>query len=447
MAVTLTIDNSISKIDGLTSDDVKSLSKDLSYSQNPQASYFSKSYSSQKISLLTKRGDFPTGLLYLVHDYLYKNHILYTVKDLRIPPSPQKSFPIATLLHTPYPTQKNAAKAALNASRGVIVAPTGTGKSIIAILIVQAVQVPTLIVVPSLELKKQLTQSFKNAFGSKFVGNFKDGKLIAIDNVDALDLAVVSPYDCIILDEFHHSGASTYRKLNKKAWTKAFYRFGLTATPFRSQDNERLLLESVLSQVIYRVDYQKAVSDNQIVPMEAYYIDLPKVAVDSYTWSEVYSKLVVENDYRNKIISNLILNLNENSVPTICLVKEIAHGLNIQAYCKDIHFVKGENDNNREKLLEFNLGERKCLIGTTGTLGEGVDSKPCEFVIIAGLGRSKNAFMQQVGRAFRTSAGKESCKVILFRDDSHKFTIRHFKEQVKILKDEYGVVPIKLNIY
>ena len=44
--------------------------------------------------------------------------------------------------------------------------------------------------------------------------------------------------------------------------------------------------------------------------------------------------------------------------------------------------------------LEFNMGEIKTLIGTTGVVGEGVDTRPTEYVIIAGLGKSKPAFMQ-----------------------------------------------------
>ncbi len=79
-------------------------------------------------------------------------------------------------------------------------------------------------------------------------------------------------------------------------------------------------------------------------------------------------------------------------------------------------------------------------------MGEGIDSRPCEFVVVAGLGKAKSAFMQQVGRAVRTFPLKETAKVFLFRDTSHKWCLKHFNEQVKILREEYGVEIKKMEV-
>ena len=67
-------------------------------------------------------------------------------------------------------------------------------------------------------------------------------------------------------------------------------------------------------------------------------------------------------------------------------------------------------------------------------------------IILAGLGKSKNAFMQQCGRGVRRYGDKQSAKIIIFRDASHKWSLAHFKEQVKILQEEYGVTPAKLEV-
>ncbi len=441
--ITVTINNSMSRVAGLTIKQFKELKEKLSYSIDASAAYFSGSRFNKR-TLLGKRGDFPTGLLYVVYAYLDKTRAKHQVADLRKAPSkPVKRFSLY-IDHGVYPEQEAAAYEACRAARGIIVMPTGVGKSLVAALLIDNLQLRTLVVVPSLELKKQLTKSFKTYFGDNpgVVGEL--GCDIAVENVDALNPDFVIDYDVVIIDEFHHSGAKTYRKLNKKAWKNVYYRFGLTATPFRSQDNERLLLESVLSEVVYKLTYQVAVSKGYIVPMEAYYIDLPGISIDGYTWGEVYGETVVRNKGRNSTIAELLNNLNNAKVATLCLVKEIQHGLQIQALTPAIHFVKGENLDNRITLLELNLGERHAIIGTTGVMGEGVDTKPIEYVIIAGLGKSKNAFMQQVGRGFRRYPGKESCKIIIFRDKSHKWTLAHFKAQCKILKDEYGIKPVKL---
>lgn len=440
--VTLVIDNSTSKIEGLTSRQHKKLAGLLSYTIDTQAAYFSNSSWNRKKSLLDKKGSFPTGLLYLVEAWLKKDQLNHTTSDLRKPVSSRGGLFDLNLSVLPYPEQMGAAIKAQVHKRGIVVAPTGVGKSIIAALMVHNLQVPTLIVVPTLELKRQLTESMTKCFGGDKVGRL--GMPLAIENVDALDpKKELKGYDCVIIDEFHHSGAKTYRTLNKVAWRGVFYRFGLTATPFRSNDNERLLLESVLSQVIYRVDYQTAVEKSFIVPMEAYYYELPKRVVEGYTWPQVYSELVVNNNERNLLIAELLARMENKSV--LCLVKEIKHGENIV----DISGTTFANGIDGDSARHINIFNKGCshLIATTGICGEGVDTKPAEYIIIAGLGKSKNQFMQQVGRGFRTYPNKESCKIIIFKDPSHKWTKAHFAAQVKILREEYGVIPTKLELY
>lgn len=445
--IKLTVGNSMSRVEGLDITQLKALRALTSYSIDPKAAYFSGSSYNLTRHLMDKRGNFPTGLLYIVEKYLF--HKMFLLKDLRTLPDSRYGLFEMKLDLTPYPEQMEAAEAAKLKKRGVISATTGTGKSLIAALIVQKLQVPTLIVVPSLELKRQLTETMVAYFGTERVGGL--GAALAIENVDALDFKKpLKGYDCVIIDEFHHSGAKTYRELNKKAWNDIYYRFGLTATPFRSQDHERLLLESVLSEVVYTLSYTKSVEKGYIVPVEAYYVDLVKKDTDAYTWPQVYAELVTKNEQRNNIITELLLKFHAKKLATLCLVREIQHGRSIQrllSVANNPHeFATGEDDSTSDFIKDFNDGHVSGLIGTTGVLGEGVDTKPAEYIIIAGLGKSKNQFMQQVGRGLRKYPGKTSCKIILFRDPSHKFTLSHFNAQKKILLDEYGVKVVRLEI-
>lgn len=435
----LTVNNSESQITGLSSEETKRLRKALSYTVNPNAQFFSGTHRSPTRCLMDAKGRFPTGLLPRVKKEL--NLDPGSILDHRIKPDAPRMLHNANLGIIPYDEQRRAVYACADRDRGIISMPTGTGKSLVIALIIQELQVKTLVVVPSLELKTQLTTQLTTQFGSAV------GKTIYVENIDSIPMIETSDYDCVIIDEFHHSAASTYRKLNKRAWNKVYYRFGLTATPFRSQDHEQILLESVLSEVIYELDYHTAVKKGYIVPVEAYYFDLPKRDIDPgvNNWHSVYAQLVVHNPYRNEIIANLLMQLDEAKLSALCLVKEIAHGAEL-ADLTNCKFASGESDDNRIKILEFNLKEINTLIGTTGILGEGVDTKPCEYVIIAGLGKSKNQFMQQVGRGLRKYSNKKTCKIILFCDTSHKWTRAHFRAQVKYLRDEYGVVPVKLEI-
>jgi superfamily II DNA or RNA helicase len=439
--ITLVVDNSTCQLQDLPFEVWKELRELLSYQIDSRTAYFSSARSNTRY-LMDKKGGFPTGLLYLVLDYLATRGVSYRKEDRRKVPEPRTGLFKLTLGLTPYPEQLEAARAAKLASRGIICAPTGVGKSLIVALIIQELQVPTLIVVPSLELKRQLTASLREMFG--------DLTYIRVENVDALDpKAELKGYDCVIIDEFHHSGAKTYRDLNKKAWKGVYYKFGLTATPFRSKDEERLLLESVLSEVIYKVEHRVAVEKGYIVPIEAYYYELPlkEVTGNEMSWPSVYSELVVNRDDRNELIAKLLHSLFLARTSTLCLVKEIKHGNRLENMLNGAAaFANGESDLTPALIKQFNAGKEPVLIGTTGVLGEGVDTKPAEYIIIAGLGKSKNGFMQQCGRGFRRYEGKESCKVILFKDPSHKWTLQHFKAQVKYLREEYGITPVKLEI-
>jgi superfamily II DNA or RNA helicase len=437
--IKITINNSYSYIKGLDLNEHYVIKKLLSYNIN---SYYTK-FPIRRYLIDTK-GKFLTGLLYIVKEWLKKNNKPYQITDERKRPERLLRPMILKINTKPYKWQIKASNACLKHYRGIIIAPTGAGKSLSIAMIIQNLQVSTLIVVPNLTIREQLISYLTDIFGKNRVGRFKDHKTIAVDNIDALPVTYTFDYDCLIIDEFHHSAAKTYRRLNSIAWKNAYYRYGLTATNFRSKNEENILLKSILSEVIYELDYKTAVKEDCIVPIEAYYVESPKIDIDSNSWREVYNKLIVNNNERNKIIYNILLKLSSYKLNTLCLVKEIEHGKNLSSSFSN--FISAESVHTEALIKKFNENKIHSLIGTTGVLGEGIDTKPAEYIIIAGLGKSKNSFMQQVGRGLRRYPGKESCKVIIFLDKSHKWTISHFKQQKRFLIDEYGVNVVKLDL-
>jgi superfamily II DNA or RNA helicase len=469
--VTIEIGNSLCKARGLTRDVLSTIRNATCYEVKSGRRIRVKTkkgtwrlVEEKKTYHLTDRhGCFPTGLLYLVEDTLNQRKIPFKIIDTREVPK-LNQLGVETLFirqdYEPYPEQTCAAVAALENGRGIIVGPTGVGKSAIAALTCDAFQVKTLIVVPSLELKRQLIESLRHSFGEDRVGplvNKKAQYFITVENVDALDpTKPLKGVNLVIIDEFHHSAAATYRKLNLTAWSEVYYKIGLTATPFRSTDDERLLLESVLSHVIYRIEYETAVAKGYIVPMEVYYVDLPKrpKAEEHKTFHGAYKALVVENDARNKIIADMVANLCAAGKSTLVLTKQINHGVRLQDLLMerdcDVPFAEGTNELKSEYIKAFNRLDESALIGTVGVLGEGVDTKPAEYVILAGGGKSKNQFMQNCGRGFRNftypHGRKESCKIILFRDPNNKWLLEHFESCLTYLKDEYGIIPTKLDL-
>lgn len=429
--ITINCGNSYSQITGLSPAQEKEVRKLLSYSNGDHFSRFGP----KTIYLIDKKGFFPTGLLHRVETWLDAsilpwNFCFPKIKSQKFVDHDPK------ISRVPYTAQSNALGAASISGRGTLSLPTGSGKSLVIALLIAKFSLRTLIIVPNLELKRQLTADLQSQFS---MAN------ITIENIDSKALAKATNYDLLIIDEAHHTAARTYQNLNKKAWTNISKRFFLTATPFRNQKEETLLFEAIAGRVIYELSYKQAVAEGYIVPVEAFYVDLPKVETYGYNYAEIYNERVVSNKPRNDLIALILLRLNANKKSTLCLVKEIAHG-NILRDKTNIPFANGQDEDSRQDIQDFSQGKLTSMIGTTGMVGEGVDTLPCEYVVIAGLGKAKSAFLQQVGRAVRKYKGKETAKVIIFRDPSHRFTLNHYREQVKILKDYYGVVPTKIEI-
>lgn len=434
--IRIEIGNSHSKILGLTSGPFNRLRTLLSYQVDAKATYFSGGYSASRYCI-DKQGIFATGLLYRVTEFMTKEGLEAEKIDLRKVPTRKVDHRPDFSAIKPYPSQIEAADKLVANGVGTVSMPTGSGKSLVIALAVARLSLRTLIVVPSIRIRDQLRESLSRTF--------KDMSNIVVKNIDSTALKTAKDFDLLVIDESHRVAARTYQKLNKGAWANIYHRLFVTATPFRNQTEETLLFEGIAGQVIYKLSYKDAVKAGYVVPIEAYFLEIPKTKTEAITWSQVYSELVVNNKARNQKIADLIEALHAAKVSTLCLVKEINHG-EILAETTGGAFVNGQDEDTRAYIDWFNSGKLKTLIGTTGIMGEGIDSRPCEYVIISGLGKAKSAFMQAVGRSLRIYPGKESGKVIIIKDGSHKFLRSHFNEQCAILLSEYGVIATKLDV-
>jgi superfamily II DNA or RNA helicase len=434
LRTTVLIGNSYSVIKCPSKELERDIQQFLSYTVGGSSAHFS-GFQPRKKSLVSKRGEFPTGLLTRLLAHLLEEDVKFDVVDTRSVPTYSINFGYRGPKLRGY--QIDAVKAFEQEGRGLISSSTGTGKSLIISGIIERMGLKTLIIVPNLELKKQLHETLLKVLTT--MDN------VVVENIDSNSLKNHKNFDLLIIDEAHHTASATYQKLNKTVWNGIYHRCFLTATPFRNDKEETLLFEAIAGDCVFEFDYWRGVTERAIVPVEAYYLDVERQQTNGYTYQQVYNELVVNNDHRNQLIGILLGRLKDKS--TLCLVKEIAHG-QILSELTGFPFVNGQDAESREYIRQFNDQKVKVLIGTTGVIGEGIDTKPCEYVIIASPGKAKSQFMQQIGRAVRNfgsgASAKESAKIIIFRDSSHKFLLRHYNAQKKILVDVYRTKPVKL---
>ena len=165
------------------------------------------------------------------------------------------TFPIA-VNREPFPHQAEAVDAWWKAGgRGVVVLPTGTGKTFTAILAIIRAGRSTLVVAPTLELVSQWRSELERSLGvpvGAVGGGERDWKQVTVITYDSAHLLVDHwgpRFGMIVFDEAHHLPGATYRHAATGAI--APFRLAITATPERTDGGENLL-QALVGPLVYR---------------------------------------------------------------------------------------------------------------------------------------------------------------------------------------------------
>ncbi len=141
--------------------------------------------------------------------------------------------------------------------RGVVVLPTGSGKTVVAHMALEQVPARTLVVVPTIELLHQWRRGLTSDAGvpEEHVGVVGGGERtvrpVTVITYDSAAMARrdLSSFGLLIVDEVHHLPAPTYRAIAAK--TAAPWRLGLSATPERA-DGAHVDLGDLIGPEVYR---------------------------------------------------------------------------------------------------------------------------------------------------------------------------------------------------
>ncbi|WP_264775299.1 DEAD/DEAH box helicase family protein [Deinococcus aetherius] len=190
---------------------------------------------------------------------------------------------------TPYRHQQLALHAWKQAGRrGVVVLPTGAGKTFVAQLAMRDTPRSTLVCVPTLDLMHQwysgLLAAFPDADVGLLGGGSRDETPVLISTYDSAAIhaeQLAGRYALQVFDEAHHLPSDFHRAVAELGL--APYRLGLTATPRRS-DGRELHLEDLIGRVVYHcapddlagdtlADYREVVIRVRLSPAEQRHYD------------------------------------------------------------------------------------------------------------------------------------------------------------------------------
>ncbi len=140
--------------------------------------------------------------------------------------------------------------------RGLVVLPTGAGKTFVAQLAMQETPRSTLILVPTLDLLHQWYANLEASFPEQTIGllggGSRDESKILISTYDSAAInaeRLGNKYALLIFDECHHLPGDFTKTIAE--YSLAPYRLGLTATPERS-DGREADLTSLIGPIVYR---------------------------------------------------------------------------------------------------------------------------------------------------------------------------------------------------
>ena len=363
---------------------------------------------------------------------------------------------------------------ALSYKKSLLVSPTASGKSLIIYLIVRALNVKTLIIVPTTSLVSQLYSDFQE-YGwdsvkychQVYAGQDKvSDKQVIIStwqSIYKLNKKTFEPYRLVIGDEAHGFKSKSLTTLMTKC-VNAEYRIGTTGTLDGTQTH-KLVLEGLFGKV-YKVTTTKKLMDRKELSslhVEIILLKYPDVICEQFKQIKYADEIefLVGHEKRNKYIRNLVLSLEGNTLLLFRLVKK--HGRILYEMIEEktddnrkTFFVFGGTETEvREQIRAIAETERDAIIvASYGVFSTGINIRNLHNIVFSSPSKSRIRNLQSIGRGLRLSDTTDKTTLYDIADDLRwknrkNYAYRHHEDRIKIYDEEkfpYKIHNISLKV-
>jgi superfamily II DNA or RNA helicase len=330
-----------------------------------------------------------------------------------------------------------------NKKRALLISATGTGKTYASAFAMRELGLKrVLFLVHRATLVVQAKKSYQRVFGSSvsmgLVGSGyheydKDYVFATVEtlNRDAhLQNYKPDEFDCIILDEAHHSSANTYQKVMNYFNPRLF--LGMTATPDKRNDNDinDNIYEIFDHQIAYEIRLQQAMEEDLLCPFHYFGISDLSVVQDTKTKNlseEDFNYLVCDERVKHILEQSQYYGYSGDRVKGLifcsrnkeCL--ELSKKFNELGY-RTIALSGADSEDVRQNAFErLAMNEKNAdsdepidYIFSVDILNEGVDIVEVNQVIMLRPTQSPIVFIQQLGRGLRKAEDKEYVVILDF---------------------------------
>jgi len=348
------------------------------------------------------------------------------------------------------PYQREALEAwASHGRRGVVVLPTGAGKTHVGLAAIVEAGGPALIVVPTLELVDQWEAAVRRYFKvdvGRVGGGVKEVGFITIATYDSAHLnveALGNRFKLMVFDEVHHLPAPSYRQIAEMS--AAPYRLGLTATPERAD-----MLHEDLAHLVGPIVYRRGPEElkgGYLADFEVVTVKVPLSEEERRRYAELrdryraflarrgikfrgardFSKLIAMTSSDREAWEALaawreMRRIAFNASRKVEAIKGILarhRGDKVIIFSDDAEFVrqlsrellipevtyKVDEEERRAVMEMFRRGDVR-VIATSRALEEGVDVPDARVAIVVSGTSTRRQFIQRLGRVLRPKEGK-----------------------------------------
>lgn len=330
--------------------------------------------------------------------------------------------------------------------RALLISATGTGKTYASAFAMRELGFKrVLFLVHRVTLAKQAKKSYEKVFDKKVsmglvgAGSYEYEKDYVFATVETLNrdthLFQYQPdaFDCIILDEAHHSSNNIYTKVINYFKPKLF--LGMTATPDKRDDNQegKNIYEIFNYQIAHEIRLQQAMEEDLLCPFHYFGIS-EVISLDDKTLQrtkltdEEFNQLTSDERVRHVIEQSEYYGYSGDRVKGLIFCsrvkecEELSKKFNAFGY-RTIALSGEDNEDKRQEAFERlamdeadATEDRQPLdyIFSRDILNEGVDIVEVNQVIMLRPTQSPIVFIQQLGRGLRKAPGKEYVVILDF---------------------------------
>ncbi|MCJ8343971.1 DEAD/DEAH box helicase [bacterium] len=354
------------------------------------------------------------------------------------------------------PYQDLAVQSMMKRHRGLLIAPCGSGKTIMAIELIARRKQKTLILVHTIDLLNQWREQIKTCLNvdASIIGKGKkqtEGDVIVatvqtLIRDKKLLMTLENEIGTLIVDECHHTPSTTFSKVVSSL--RPLYMYGCSATPKR-EDGLSFIMHLFLGKTLHQIQ-SKTLQDNKLllkptlftIPTKFFY---PYDSEDLESYSKMIESLINCQDRNELIIEKLLQSKDEIN---LVLSQRVAHChilrdmLQAKIGEQRIEVLTGSvNKKEREQIIQDAREEKISYLFATQLADEGLDI-PCLLNLwMVTPSRNTPRIEQRVGRVMRIHKGKSKPKVFDFIDNKTKVLLSQYKTRFSRVYKKLLTIP------